>query len=196
MKRLTTFGLLVLGMVIGLSPIAWGQSSETPSPPGQVLAESRILIAINRAGLSLEQLQALQAMVQATIEIRDEIVAAVEGFQEFLANWRGSAEEFEAALQEEQQKLKDLRDRLHELWSANGETIKGMLTAGQFAALRPVLRPVIGPPPPRRDQETAGRPGVGRPGRKGPSFSQEFRLLKGLDPLNEALREKLELLQS
>ncbi|NIV32014.1 MAG: hypothetical protein GWN58_21780 [Anaerolineae bacterium] len=135
--------------------------------------------------------------MQATIEMRDRIVAAVEDFQEFLANWTGSADEFEAALEGERQKLKDLLGDLHALWKSNAETIKGMLTASQFEALRSVLRPVIGPPPPgRRGPETAGRPGGGRPARRGPNFSRELRLLKGLDPLNQALTEKIEVLQS
>lgn len=194
MNRFTiTFGLLVLGLAIGLTPIALGQSGGTPPQPGQDLTKSRILIAINRADLSLEQLQALQAIVQATIEMRDRIVAAVEDFQEFLANWTGSADEFEAAREGERQRLKDLLGDLHALWKSNAETIKGMLTASQFEA----LRPVIGPPPPgHRGAETPGRPGGGRPARRGPNFFRELRLLKELDPLNQALTEKIEVLQS
>lgn len=198
MKRFTIpFSLLVLGLVIGITPIASSQTSENLSHPGQDLTKIQILIAINRAELSLEQLQALQAIVQATIDMRDTIVTALEDFQEFLTNWTGSADEFEAALEQKQQELRDLMDALHALWKSNAETIKDMLTASQFEVLRPVLKPVIGPPVPQRaSQDPPERPEQGRPGRRVPDFSRELRLLKGLDLLNEVLTEKIEILQS
>lgn len=191
MKYFTiALSILVLGALLIISPAALSQTEDTTDRPGQDQARNRILIAINRAELSLEQLQTLQSLVQDTISLRDQIVAAQEAFQAFLENWTGSAEDFDAALEEEQQKLRDLATSLHELWRSNEETIKDMLTANQYEILRPVLDPVIGRPERRQAQ------GQGRPDRRGPSLREEIGVLNGLDLLDEVLTEKIELLQN
>ena len=187
--------LLSLLAVVGFSSFSLAQPSADSPPLRQELSENHILIAFNRADLSLEQLQALQTMVQATIEIRDTLLAAQQAFQDFLLNWTGSAEDFQAALEQEQQKLKDILTTLHELWKSNADAIKDMLSANQFGALAPVLTPIMGAPAPARQAEV-DRAKTGQPARRGPDVSREIALLKGLDLLSNVLNEKIAALQN
>lgn len=186
------WSLLVL---VGFSSFSLAQPAADSPPPGQELSENRMLIAFNRADLSLEQLQALQTMVQATIQIQDTLLAAQQAFQDFLVSWTGTSEDFQAALEQEQQKLKDILTTLHELWKSNAEAVKNMLSANQFEALAPVLTPVMGPPAPARPAKV-DKAKAGQPDKRGPDVSKEIALLRGLDLLSNVLNEKIAALQN
>jgi len=130
----------------------------------QPLMKSQILIAVNRAELSIEQLQSLQGIVQSTVDAQAAIAQAQATLQTFLINWTGSQEDFEVALEAERQKVQDAVAALHTLKVQNTETIKDSLTASQFDALERVLRGVMGS---EQNNAPAGRGGPG--GGNGPN---------------------------
>jgi len=156
---------LTLALIVPLTVLA----QQGANGPGQNRIKTETLIAVNRAGLSLEQLQMLQGLVQGTLDARSGITDAQTALQTFLVNWSGTQADFDAALKIEQQKVKDAADALHSLMSQNVKTVKDSLTASQFDALERSLRGVLGHDnaPNVRD----GRPGgqVGPDNNRGPN---------------------------
>lgn len=145
---------MALGLLIPLSALAQPTANEAV----QTQAKNQILIAVNRAELSLEQLQTLQTIVQGTIDGQAAVGQAQAVLQEFLINWTGSEEDFEVALEAERLKVQEAVDALHALKVQNSKTIKDLLSASQFDALGRALGGVMGS---ERDNAPAGRGGPG-----------------------------------
>lgn len=155
MKRLAfSFTALTIALLIPLTALAQPAGNDF----GRSQAKTQILIAVNRADLSLEQLQTLQGIVQSTIDAQAAVGQAQEALQAFLINWTGTEGDFEAALEIEQQKVKEAFDALHALKIQNTETIKDLLTVSQFDALGRALGGVMAR---ARDNAPAGRGGPG-----------------------------------
>jgi len=163
MKKLVlSLTALTLSLIIPLTVLA----QQGAKGPGQNRIKTEALIAVNRAGLSLEQLQMLQDLVQGTIDARSGVTDAQAALQDFLINWNGTQADFDAALKVEQQKVKDAADALHGLLSQNVKTVKDSLTASQFDALERSLRGVLG-------HDSAPHARNGRPGGQvGPGNNQ------------------------
>jgi len=153
-KIVLSLTALTLALIIPLAVLA---QQDTNGPGQQNLIKTEALIAVNRAGLSLEQLQTLQGLVQGTLDARSAINDAQTTLQDFLINWNGTQADFDAALKVEQQKVKDAADALHSLMSQNSKTVKDSLTASQFDVLERSLRSVLA-----RDNAPHARDG--RPG--------------------------------
>jgi len=143
---------LAIALLIPLTTLAQPTGNEI----GQTQAKTQILIAVNRAELSLEQLQTLQGIVQGTIDAQTTVGQAQDALQEFLINWTGTEADFEVALEAEQQKVQEAFAALRALKVQNSETIKDSLTASQFDALERALGGVMGS---EQDNAPAGRGG-------------------------------------
>lgn len=210
MKRnIALFSLIAFSLVVMFASIALSQpgaNGPTAAGVGQEAAKSRILVAVNRAELSLEQLQTLQGIVQATVDGKDAVRAAQQELQEFLVAWTGTSEAFEVAFEAEQQKVKAAAEAFKTLKAGNSKTIKDMLSASQFEVLEPVLISLTGRsnPNPRAQGQGADddRPQIGNRGPDNdhrPQGRQGTPHLRGfgggrsgnLDVLNEVLTEKI-----
>lgn len=198
MKKFSFATGLVATLAVLISATAMAQPG---GGPGAVLAKNQVLIAINRAELSLEQLQTLQAIVQATADAQAEVASAGQALQTFLVNFSGTQEAFDAAFEVEQQKVQAAVEALHALKVQNASTIKDMLTASQFEAMEHALAGVMaserdgngpdgrGGPNPRGDN-APGRDGPGGPGGPRDNFGGNLNVLL------EALTEKIAALES
>jgi len=208
-KTIATFAASTLSLVLLIATAGYAQ----PGPADGDRVQNRMLVAFNRAELSLEQLQSLQGMTEATVTARDELTAAHDALQAFLINWTGSADEFETAFEAERTKVQEAADALYELQAKNAESIKDMLTANQYSALEFALRPLTGPGTrlerpanapnvdgergprgqrgPNGDAPQGGPNADGPQGRRGGPGAQ----LAGLDVLLEVINAKIAALQ-
>ena len=208
-KYVVSLAMAAVAMTVILAQAASAQPG-APGPAGAAagMGKAQILTSINRAELTLEQLQALQQLSQATIDAHAAVAQAQAQLEAFLVGWTGSAEEFETALQAEQQKVQTAVDALQAVKQANTEAIKDMLTASQFEALERALMPLMGQPGPDEangPQRGAGDRGTGtegqpRHGDRGPGRDGGPRVgnpaqTNALGVLLEALNEKIAALQ-
>jgi len=120
--------------------------------------EIELLIAINRMGLSQEQLQQLQQILGELQAPQRMHMQHREELRQFLLSWQGAPEEFDQALQNFQQERQQQRERLQsqnrELWGQ----LKDVLTYRQGERLYQALRKLSVP---------QGRGGMGMPMRMG-----------------------------
>lgn len=206
MKRtMTTIGVVAL---LGLGLIAQPALSQPGDPDTDTRAEiykTQVLLAINEAGLSVDQLELIHDLAQETLDVRDALQAEHEAFQEFLVGWSGTPEEFEAALEEARQSIVNAREALAVQMTENVETLQDELTAAQYAALEQVS-----PNHPLKRAPRGGGPGIGpkgggpgperdgRPGQRGPGGPSEHVEQLGLfaqpDLLMEVVTAKIEAL--
>lgn len=209
-KLIATFAFATLAFVMVFSTVALAQ----PGPGGN---ENQILVSINRAELSLEQLQMLQGITQSTIDAQAVVTAAQEALNQFLVDFSGTAEEFDAALEAEQAKVQAAREALLAVKVANSDTIKDNLTANQFEILERSLSDLMAEAPrgqgagnpnadgdgdsPNNQQGNQGPQGQGgnnngpdRDGRGG-SNNRGGGGGNNLDTLLEVLTEKIAALQ-
>jgi len=143
MKKLVlSLTALTLALIVPLTVLA----QQGANGPGQARTKTEVLIAVNRAGLSLEQLQTLQGVVQGTLDARTAINDAQTALQDFLINWNGAQADFDAALKVEQQKVRDALDTMRNLMTQNSKTIKDTLSASQFELLARSLHGTMAPP--------------------------------------------------
>ena len=170
MKRtMTIMGVVaLLGMGLFTQP-ALSQGMGPDSDARAEIYRTQVLIAVNEAGLSVEQLELIHGLAQETLDARDALQAEHEALQAFLVGWSGTPEEFEAAFEEARQGLTDARDALAEQMTENVETLKGELTAAQYEALEQV-----GPPGRPGHGPQVGGPGMG-PQSGGPGAKQGGR---------------------
>lgn len=211
-KLIATFAFAALAFVMVFSTTAFAQ-------PGLGGNENQILVSINRAELSLEQLQMLQGITQATIDAQAVVTAAQEALNQFLVDFSGTAEEFDAALEAEQAKVQTAREALLAVKIANADTIKDNLTANQFEILERALSDLMAETPrgqggPDGDNTNADGDGNGpnnQQGNQGPQGQggnnngpdrdgRDGRNNRGgggnnLDTLLEVLTEKIAALQ-
>ena len=165
-RTLTTVGMVAL---LGLGLIgqpALGQPVGPGADARSEIFETQVLIAFNEAGLSVEQLETIQGLAQATLDAREDFQAEHEAFQEFLTNWDGSPDEFEAALEEARQGVAEAREALMAQMQANVDTLQNSLTAAQYEALEQVGPGHRMGPGPRGEGPRFGRDG--RHGERGP----------------------------
>lgn len=209
-KLIATFAFATLAFVMVFSTVALAQ----PGPGGN---ENQILVSINRAELSLQQLQMLQGITQSTIDAQAVVTAAQEALNQFLVDFSGTAEEFDAALEAEQAKVQAAREALLAVKVANADTIKDNLTANQFEILERSLSDLMAEAPrgqgtgnpnadgdgdgPNNQQGNQGPQGQGgnnngpdRDGRGGPN-NRGGGGGNNLDTLLEVLTEKIAALQ-
>ncbi len=215
-KTIATIAASTLALLIAIASVGLAQPGAAGAPDGDPI-QTRILVAFNRAELSLEQLQSLQGMAETTLVARDEVTAAHDALQDFLVNWTGSADAFETAFEAERAKVQEAADALHGLQAQNADAVKDMLSANQYQALAFALRPLTGPGDrperpanaPNFDEDAPGPRGRrapdgnapqnapdgpqgrrGGPGRGGPGAQ-----LAGLDTLLEVIDAKIAALQ-
>ena len=195
-KYTASLAMAALAMVVALSQMASAQPGN-PGPAGAAagVGKAQILTSINRAELTVEQLQALQLLTQATIDAHAAVAQAQAEFEAFLVGWTGSASEFETALQAEQQKVQASVEALQAVKQANTQTIKDMLTASQFEALERALMPIMGQPAPDGANGPARAGGDRGPGRDGGPRIGNPAESNALGVLLEALNEKIAALQ-
>lgn len=208
-KYVVSLAMAAAAMTVILAQAASAQPG-APGPAGAAagIGKAQILTSINRAELTVEQLQALAQLTQTTIDAHAAVAQAQAEFETFLVGWAGSAEEFETALQAEQQKVQAAVDALQAVKQANLQTIKDMLTASQFEALERALMPLMGQPGPdgangpargagdRADEaEGPSRQGDRGPGRDGGARMGNPGESNALGVLLEALNEKIAALQ-
>lgn len=147
MKRFTgvlMVTLTLMGLLLWFALPSLGQTQEASTiinPPGlnQETFKTKLLIAINKAGLSLEQLKVMQGLVKETIEVRDDLRKKHQELNEFLINWDGEPEVFEEALEAEIVGLKEAREALQTQLKEDIKTIKNTLTVAQYETLRNVM---------------------------------------------------------
>ncbi len=209
-KTFATFSVTVLAFVMVFSTVALAQ----PGPGGN---ENQILVSINRAELSLEQLQLIQGITESTIAAQAEVTAAQEALNQFLVDFSGTSEEFDAALEAEQAKVQTAREAVFTLKVANADIIKDNLTASQFEVLERTLSDLMAEAPAPRAQAPDGdnadgnggpnnnqgpqgqqggnNNGPDRDGRDGPGNNRGGGG-NNLDTLLEALNEKIAALQA
>lgn len=208
MKR--TLSIVSVVALLGVGLMVQPGLSQPNGPAGDLRADAfktQALVALNTAGLSVDQLETVQGLAQATLDAQEALQAEHEAFQEFLTDWSGTPEAFEAALEDARQSIVDAREALAAQMTENVEMLQNELTAAQYEALeqvRPNARmghgpqgagPGIGPkasgPGPERD---------GRFGQRGPGSPDEHVERLGLfahsDLLLEVVTAKIAALQS
>jgi len=162
-----TLSIVSVVALLGLGLIAQPAFGQGMGPDWDARAEiykTQVLLAINEAGLSVDQLELIRGLAQETLDTRDALQAEHEAFQEFLVGWSGTPEEFEAALEEARQGIADAREALAQQMAENVETLQNSLTAAQYEALERV-----GPSGPLGRGHHDGGPRFGqRPGGPGP----------------------------
>jgi hypothetical protein len=134
-KFITTLSIIALLVTAGVSVYAQGGGPEA--------AKSRMLVAFNRAELSVEQLQTLQGLTQATIDAGAVVQAAQTALQDFLSSYAGSADDFDAAFEAEQAKVQAAREAAFAVKVANSDVILDTLTANQFNVLENALSGIM-----------------------------------------------------
>jgi len=143
-------GALLLALLVGQigsgqMPNPMPMGPQGPSPQMQVSPEAlereiELLIALNRMGLSPEQLQQLQQIISGLQAPQQAHRQHREELRQFLLSWQGSPEEFELALQNFRQ---ERRQRLEQLQAQNRDLIdrlKDVLTYRQGELLYQALR--------------------------------------------------------
>jgi len=161
-KLMTTFSVATLAFVMIFSTVVLAQ-------PGQGGNENQILVSINRAELSLEQLQMLQGLTESTIAAQAEVTAAQEALNQFLVDFSGTSEEFDVALEAEQAKVQAAREAVLTLRVANADIIKDNLTASQFEALERTLSDLMAEAPTPRGQGGPDGDNANADGNDGPN---------------------------
>lgn len=220
MKRTFTVFTMIAMMTVLLLPqtgVAQDETTTDRQSARTMQMENRLLIAINSAGLSLEQLQTIHAGIAPIQAAKADAEAAQEAMHDFLVNWTGDAEAFEEIQATAQAAFENVRTQME----AFQETIGDTLTANQAEAFRAALGsqrgfgnrdgatqqqrqgergPRFGGP---GNDEQGGRPGFqGRgpggfgqrgPGARGP---QGPGMLGAIDVLDAVLSAKIEALQN
>lgn len=145
MKRLyVTLGLIALVALFSL-PGA-GQMGQRPladnaNPSGMQGAQAQIqlLAAINRAGLSLEQMETIQSALQSVLAARDELVAVQQSVKDFLISWNGAGADFDADYAQARAPLDQAVQALKDQAQAALEVVKNTLTVSQGQILKSSL---------------------------------------------------------
>jgi len=221
MKRtITTLGMIALITVLML-PITGVAQEDGPSDrqaARTMQMENRLLIAINSSGLSLEQLQTLQAAIGPVQAARAEAEVAQQSINEFLVNFSGTAEEFETAFEAVRTEAQAAFENVRTQMEAYQQTFGDTLTANQAQAFREALAPQRGDRDggpqqqqqgergprlggPANDGDNDGQQnqrgpqrGRGGPGQRGPGGPQG--MFGSLDVLESVLNAKIEALQN
>jgi type I site-specific restriction endonuclease len=129
----------LVGLILAFPLLSYGQTREASPKLYQETFKTRFLIAINKAELSLEQLQILQDLVKDTVAVRDELKQEYEDLNEFLINWSGESEAFDEALESEMMGINEAREALEVQLKEGMETIKETLSAAQFEIFKQTL---------------------------------------------------------
>jgi len=154
MTRKTSFvlgvGVLLLALLVGQvgsgqmpNPMPMGPQGPAPQMqmnPQMLEQEIELLIAIDRMGLSVEQLQQLQQIISGLQAPQQVHRKHREELQQFLLSWQGPPEQFEQALQNFKQ---ERRQQLEQLKTQNRDLIhqlKDVLTYRQGELLYQALR--------------------------------------------------------
>ena len=143
---------LLLALLVGQpgigqmqGPMPMEMSSSPQMNPQMLEKEIELLIAINRMGLSVEQLQQLQQIVSELRAPQQMHLQHRQELRDFLLSWQGSPEEFESALQsfqeEKKQELQQLKAQQKELIAQ----LKDVLTYRQGELLRQALQKLSAP---------------------------------------------------
>jgi hypothetical protein len=122
-----------------MGPTAQPQLQLNPQDPQAFQHEIHLLMAINRMGLTLQQLQQLQ---QILAELRAPQMAQMQRQRElrgFLLSWQGTPEEFEEALKAFQEQTQQNQEQLQQQRRQAIERLKDVLTYRQGELLRQAL---------------------------------------------------------
>lgn len=149
-------GALLLALLLGQigsgqmpNPMSMGPQGPSPEMSPQMLdQEIELLVAINRMGLSPEQLKQLQQILDGLQAPQQVHRQHRQELRQFLLSWQGSPEQFEPALQnfrqERKQQLEQLKARNRDLI----DRLKDVLTYRQgellYRALRKLSRTPMG----------------------------------------------------
>lgn len=200
MKRTVTLLAMIAMMTVLLLPQTGIAQDETPSDRQSARTmqmENRLLIAINSAGLSLEQLQTIHAGIAPIQTAKADAEAAQEAMHDFLVNWTGDAEAFEAAFEEIRATTQAAFENVRTQMEAFQETIGDTLTANQAEAFRAALGPQrgFGQNQGPRFGNRDGTPQQQQQGERGPRFGGPG-MLGAIDVLDSVLSAKIEALQN
>ncbi|GEM_PF-1150237 len=176
----------LLGFVLVIILLSTAQGSNVPTQAGLVTQkdaaelqdEIHLLRAINLAGLSIDQLQRIQALVS---DLRTTYIAQVEAqleLKDFLLQWQGSRDDFEKALEPFERKIQEAHQAVIEKGEAAIEQLKDMLSYRQGELLFEALKEVA----------------VGK--MTGPSTDLKELLLANLELLYRVLNEKIQAIGS
>jgi hypothetical protein len=154
MRRKTTVALGVAALLIALllGQVGSGQMGPMGQPqaqaqmsPEQLQHEIQLLMAINRMGLTVEQLGELKNIIAELKTIRHEPMVQQRGLREFLLSWQGSPEEFEGALRAFQEQAEQARQQLRQRHRDAIEQLKETLSYRQGELLMGALKRLDGP---------------------------------------------------
>lgn len=146
MKRLSVvFGVIALSFGLLLGQTGSGQMGEPMGPtvqtqdPVRLQMEIHLLQAINQAGLTRDQLEQLQAIVSELKTAQDSVLKRQQKLRDFLLDWQGNPEEFDAALQSFQRETQQAQRDIQQQRQAAVERLKSVLTFRQGEVLLNVL---------------------------------------------------------
>jgi hypothetical protein len=165
-RTVLTLGLTALLVAFSMPIIGISQPTGVPQAGEngrQAQSETQLLIAINRAGLSLEQMQTIRAALQPLLDGQAQAETLQAELQDFLISWNGSAEDFDAAFEAARQPLTDLRTTMQENAQAFQDTVANTLTVAQGQILRQLVSQRGGPDRdagPQQDGQGRGGPGA------------------------------------
>ncbi|HEY5595751.1 MAG TPA: hypothetical protein VIL47_00615 [Candidatus Bipolaricaulota bacterium] len=94
-------------------------------------AQIQLLAAINRAGLSLEQMETIQSALQTLLAGRDAVVSAQQTLKDFLIRWNGAPAQFDAAYAQAQEQVSQAVQALKDQGQAALDAVKNTLTVSQ-----------------------------------------------------------------
>lgn len=140
MKRLyVTVGLMTLVALLSLPGSgqmdrgALGEAGQAGMLGSQ--AQIQVLAAINRAGLSLEQMETIQSALQTLFAARDAVVSSQQTLKDFLLRWDGSPAEFDAAFEQAREPVSQALQALKDQGQAALAAVKNTLTVSQAEIL-------------------------------------------------------------
>lgn len=133
--------------------------AQQPMSPQMLEQEIELLIAINRMGLSPEQLRQLQQVLSELRASQQAHMQSQQELRDFLLRWQGTPEAFEQSLQNLQQQVQQPRTRRQELMAQ----LKDVLTYRQGEQLREALQKLSDgtAPMPSQMGQPMGRMGMG-----------------------------------
>lgn len=135
MKRVyVSMGLIALVALFSLPGSGqMGQGAAVADEAGMLgnQAQIQLLAAINRAGLSLEQMEAIQSALQTLPAARDAVVSAQQALKEFLIRWNGAPAQFDAAYAQAQVQVTQAVQALKDQGQAALDAVKNTLTVSQ-----------------------------------------------------------------
>lgn len=133
------FALLLGQTSSGQMPMGPTAQPQLPLNPQALQHEIHLLMAINRMGLTPQQLQQLQQILAELKAPQRVQMQRQRELKEFLLSWQGTPEEFEEALKAFQEQTQQPQEQLQQQRRQAIERLKDVLTYRQGELLRQAL---------------------------------------------------------